>query len=144
MCLRGECDTSLLITTSGIECRRNYTLAVLVANLLPRPRIPPSNVTGGLFDWRGFKNPAFSCCVLAYHVSWLGLYVPLIYLDLSGQEPGYSPDFPSYLISIANCAFLIGRFPPGILADKIWGPEYPHLVHTSRRYRLFRLSIRDF
>lgn len=55
--------------------------------------------------------------VLAYNVSLLGLYVPLIY-PLSGQEAGYSPNFTFYLISVANCASLIGRLSSGIIADK--------------------------
>ncbi|KAI6130848.1 hypothetical protein EDD17DRAFT_1756164 [Pisolithus thermaeus] len=45
------------------------SFVIIVANLLIRPRLPPSNVKGGLFDWRAFKNPAFACCVLAYDVS---------------------------------------------------------------------------
>ena len=48
----------------------------------------------------------------------LGLYVPLIYLDLSGQAAGLSSNFTFYLISIANCASLIGRLSSGILADR--------------------------
>ncbi|KAI6101026.1 MFS general substrate transporter [Pisolithus croceorrhizus] len=94
------------------------TFAIIAANLLLRPRLPPSNVKGGLFDWSAFKNPAYACCVLAYNVSLLGLYVPLIYLDLSGQAAGFSPNFTFYLISIANGASLIGRLSSGILADR--------------------------
>lgn len=94
------------------------TFAIIVANLLLRPRLPPSNVKGGLINWQSFKNPAFTCCVLAYNVTLLGLYVPLIYLDLAGQAAGFSPNFTFYLISIANCASLIGRLSSGILADR--------------------------
>ncbi|KAG6332856.1 hypothetical protein ID866_6232 [Astraeus odoratus] len=94
------------------------TFAVLIANLLLRPRLPPSNVKGGIFNWTAFKNPAFTCCVIAYNVTLLGLYVPLIYLDLSGQDGGLSPNFTFYTISIANCASLIGRLSSGVLADK--------------------------
>ncbi|KAL4063343.1 major facilitator superfamily domain-containing protein [Scleroderma yunnanense] len=94
------------------------TLAVFIANLLLRPRLPPSNIKGGLFNWAAFKNPAFTCCVIAYNVTLLGLYVPLIYLDLSGQAAGLSPNFTFYLIAIANCASLVGRLSSGILADK--------------------------
>lgn len=56
--------------------------------------------------------------VIAYNVALLGLYVPLIYLELSGQAAGLSPNFTFYLISIANCASLIGRLCSGILADR--------------------------
>ncbi|KIM60262.1 hypothetical protein SCLCIDRAFT_1217038 [Scleroderma citrinum Foug A] len=94
------------------------TLSVFAANLLLRPRLPPSNMKGGLFNWAAFKNPAFACCVIAYNVALLGLYVPLIYLDLSGQAAGLSSNFTFYLISIANCASLIGRLSSGILADR--------------------------
>ncbi|KAL4063341.1 MFS general substrate transporter [Scleroderma citrinum] len=91
---------------------------VLIANLLLRPRLPTSNVKGGLFNWAAFKNPAFTCCVIAYNVTLLGLFVPLIYIDLSGQASGLSPNFTFYLIAIANCASLIGRLSSGILADR--------------------------
>jgi len=55
--------------------------------------------------------------VIAYNVALLGLYVPLIYLDLSGQAAGLSPNFTFCLISIANCSSLIGRLSSGILVD---------------------------
>ncbi|KAH7883138.1 MFS general substrate transporter [Phlebopus sp. FC_14] len=92
--------------------------AVLIGNLLLRPRLPPSKVRGGMFNWAAFANPAFTFCVLAYNVTFLGLFVPLIYLDLSGQAGGLSPSFTFYLIAIANCASLIGRISSGMLADK--------------------------
>ncbi|KIM54500.1 hypothetical protein SCLCIDRAFT_370864 [Scleroderma citrinum Foug A] len=94
---------------------------VLLGNLLLRPRLPPSNVKGGLFNWAAFKNPAFTFCVLAYNATLLGLFVPLIYLDLSAQASGLSPNFTFYLIAIANCASLFGRLSSGILADR-YGP----------------------
>jgi len=56
--------------------------------------------------------------VIAYNVALLGLYVPLIYLDLSGQAAGLSPNFTFCLISVANCSSLIGRLSSGILADR--------------------------
>ena len=56
--------------------------------------------------------------VIAYNLVLLGLFSPLIYLDLSGQAAGLSPNFTFYLISIANCSSLIGRLSSGILADR--------------------------
>ena len=56
--------------------------------------------------------------VIAYNVALLGLYVPLIYLELSGQAAGLSPNFTFCLISIANCSSLIGRLSSGVLADR--------------------------
>ncbi|KDR74727.1 hypothetical protein GALMADRAFT_70210 [Galerina marginata CBS 339.88] len=91
---------------------------VLAANLLLRPRLPPSKANGMVFNWSEFANPAFTLCVLAYNVTFLGLFVPLIYLDLSGQYSGLSPRFTFYLIAIANGSSLIGRISSGILADK--------------------------
>lgn len=92
-----------------------------------------------MFNWAAFKNPAFTFCgrgnyfcrsgtlklttnlVLAYNATLLGLFVPLIYLDLSAQASGLSPNFTFYLIAIANCASLFGRLSSGILADR-YGP----------------------
>jgi len=56
--------------------------------------------------------------VIAYNVVLLGLFSPLIFLDLSAQAAGISPNFAFYLISIANFSSLIGRLSSGILADR--------------------------
>ena len=94
-----------------------------------------------MFKSQVFKNPAFSFCgelhrsnllhfsltldasVLAYNVSFLGLYVPLSYLNLSAQvaSVGRPPNFTFYLVSFANCGSLFGRVASGYLADK-FGP----------------------
>ncbi|KAF8551015.1 MFS general substrate transporter [Imleria badia] len=96
--------------------------SIVISNLLLRTRLP-SNAKGGIFKFQMFKNLAFSFCVLAYNVSFLGLYVPLSYLNLSAQvaSVGRPPNYAFYLVSFANCGSLISRVASGYLADK-FGP----------------------
>ncbi|KAH7926538.1 MFS general substrate transporter [Leucogyrophana mollusca] len=96
------------------------SVPVLLGNLLVRPRLPPTNAKGGIFNFAIFLNPAYALCtVIGYDLIYLGMFVPLTYLDVSGQAAGLSPNFTYYLIAIANCASLIGRVSSGFLADKI-------------------------
>ncbi|KAH7905994.1 MFS general substrate transporter, partial [Hygrophoropsis aurantiaca] len=94
------------------------SMPVLLGNLLVRPRLPPSNAKGGIFNFSVFRNPAYLFCIIGYDLVYLGVFVPLTYLDVSGQAAGLSPNFTPYLISIANLASLIGRVSSGVLADR--------------------------
>lgn len=58
----GVGGTVLPIITQKPFWKVIITLAVIVAKLFLCPRLPPSNVKGGLFDWHAIENPAFACC----------------------------------------------------------------------------------
>ncbi|KAF8524605.1 major facilitator superfamily domain-containing protein [Hysterangium stoloniferum] len=94
-------------------------LVPLVAiNLLLRPRFPPRNLKGGLFNFAMFKHPPFVLYIIGMDLVFLGFYVPLIYFDSAAQEAGLSPSITVYLISIANSGSFIGRVTVGLLADR--------------------------
>ena len=48
--------------------------ALVIPNLALERRLPPRNVSGGLFNLAVFKNPAFSTYVVAVITGFLGLY----------------------------------------------------------------------
>ncbi|CDZ97503.1 Monocarboxylate transporter [Phaffia rhodozyma] len=85
-----------------------------------RPRLPPKNMSGGIFNFAAFKRPAFSLYVLGCWLIMVGLYTPLSYLDVMGRSQGLG-NFSTYLISISNASSVIGRLVPGFFADKV-GP----------------------
>jgi len=92
-----------------------------VAVLTLKRRLPPTKVTGGLFNLSAFRSAPYSLYVAASMASFLGLYTVLTYLDVSATSVGISPDFSFYLIPIANAASLIGRLAAGWSSDK-FGP----------------------
>ncbi|KAJ7066477.1 major facilitator superfamily domain-containing protein [Mycena amicta] len=91
------------------------------ANLTLARRLPPKHVSGGLFNPRAFRNPAYAVYCLSGFVAFLGLYTVLTYIDLSAVSAGVSPDFSFYLVSIANGCSLFGRIGGGIASDR-FGP----------------------
>ncbi|KAF8638647.1 hypothetical protein AX17_002050 [Amanita inopinata Kibby_2008] len=91
------------------------------ANLIMKRRLPPRQVTGGLFNWRAFKNPAFTTYCISGVVCFLGLYSLLTFIDISAIRLGVSPDFAFYLVAIANGTSVFGRYSAGALGD-VFGP----------------------
>ncbi|TFY81410.1 hypothetical protein EWM64_g2605 [Hericium alpestre] len=91
------------------------------ANLTLRRRLPPVNVTGGLFNFSVWKNPAFLVYTVSGLVSFLGLYTVLTYIGASGPTQGLTDNYSFYLVVIANAASGFGRLTSGVIADRI-GP----------------------
>ncbi|KAA1469294.1 MFS general substrate transporter [Dentipellis sp. KUC8613] len=92
-----------------------------VSNIALKRRLPPVNVTGGMFNFRVFKNPAFAYYTLSGFIGFLGLYTVLTYIDASGPSQGVSESYAFYLVAIANASSGFGRIMTGVLADRI-GP----------------------
>ncbi|OAX38725.1 MFS general substrate transporter [Rhizopogon vinicolor AM-OR11-026] len=89
------------------------------ANILIERRLPPSNIHGGLFNLKAFRNKAFTFyCISGIMVS-LGLLTELTYMSVSAVEIGVSEDFSFYIISISNAASAVGCLSAGIIGDKI-------------------------
>ncbi|KAG8886899.1 hypothetical protein FRB98_000815 [Tulasnella sp. 332] len=89
-----------------------------LANILVRRRLPPSNVSGGLFNLRAFRSAPYSLYVVASTVAFLGIYTCLTFIDTSAINVGLSADFAFYLVSIANAGSGVGRIASGILSDR--------------------------
>ncbi|KDQ61310.1 hypothetical protein JAAARDRAFT_32317 [Jaapia argillacea MUCL 33604] len=92
-----------------------------IANMCLRRRLPPVNISGGLFNWKAFKSAPFTIYVFTCFVAFLGLYTVLTYIDISAVSVGISPDFAPYLVSIANASSALGRLLGGFLADRVGG-----------------------
>ncbi|KAG2136597.1 MFS general substrate transporter [Suillus bovinus] len=89
------------------------------ANIFLKRRLPPINVSGGLFNLKAFRNRAYSTYCVSGIVILLGLYTELTYISVSAVTIGVSKHFSFYIIAIANAASMFGRVSSGLLADKI-------------------------
>ncbi|KAG8958684.1 hypothetical protein FRC03_008912 [Tulasnella sp. 419] len=94
-------------------------LVLLTINIaLVKRRLPPINVSGGLFNWKAFKVLPYTLYVAASFLSYVGLYTVLTYIDVAGIIYGVSPDYSFYLVSIANASSLVGRVASGPICDR--------------------------
>lgn len=98
------------------------TLVLLIfANLFIKSRLPPQKATKASImpDFRIFRDPVFALTTLGvFFVEW-GLFIPLSYLVSYALEAGISPTFSYQLIAIFNAGSCLGRYLPGLVADKI-------------------------
>ncbi|KAF8584118.1 MFS general substrate transporter [Ramaria rubella] len=92
-----------------------------IANLSLRRRLPPVNVSGGLFNLRIFKYKPYTIYTISGFFTFLGLYTVLTYIDSSAAFYGVSPNLSFYLVAIANASSSMGRVMSGIVSDRI-GP----------------------
>ncbi|THH04419.1 hypothetical protein EW146_g10183 [Bondarzewia mesenterica] len=90
-----------------------------VSNLTLKRRLPPVNVSGGLFNLSVFKSAPFCTYTASSFICFLGLYTVLTYIDVSGPMQGVSVNFSFYLVSIANASSGAGRLGSGYLTDHI-------------------------
>ncbi|KIK66122.1 hypothetical protein GYMLUDRAFT_158610 [Collybiopsis luxurians FD-317 M1] len=83
-------------------------------------RLPPKKVSGGLFNFRAFRDsPPFTVYAGATVCLFLGLFTILTYIDISAVTRGVSPDYSFYLVAIANASSAVGRIVAGVVVDKI-------------------------
>ncbi|KAI9464986.1 MFS general substrate transporter [Lactarius psammicola] len=96
-------------------------LAMGVTNLTIRRRLPPTTLSGGLFNLKQFRSPAYTVYTASGVVIFLGLSTLLIFVDASAPSQGVPEGVSSYLVSIANAGNAVGRLASGLLADH-FGP----------------------
>ncbi|KAI0306291.1 MFS general substrate transporter [Multifurca ochricompacta] len=82
-------------------------------------RLPPVVASGGLFNLKQFRSPAYSVYTAAGFVAFLGLYTVLTFIDESAPSQGVPDNISSYLVAIANAGSAVGRLASGILADRV-------------------------
>ena len=58
----------------GVLYCRAYSLMSINKVQTLRRRLPPITVSGGLFNLKQFKSPAYSVYTASGFVAWLGLY----------------------------------------------------------------------
>jgi MFS family permease len=97
-----------------------FTACLIIANLLVRPRLPPSPEAkkAKLFSLELFGQPAFSF----FTVSLFGIEVVLfgalgILPTYASLGTDYPPETGFYLIAIMNCSSCFGRIIPGFVSD---------------------------
>ncbi|KAF9001719.1 MFS general substrate transporter [Cyathus striatus] len=96
-----------------------FILTVGISNLTLKRRLPPKNVSGGLFNLQAFKFAPYTIYCISGFVNFLGLYTVLAYIDVSALSAGVSQDFSFYFVAIANASSFFGRYCSGLIADKI-------------------------
>jgi len=96
-------------------------LSMGVTNLTMRARLPPTTVSGGLFNTKQFRSPAYTVYTASGFFALLGLYTVFTFVDASAPSQGVPESFSSYLLSIANAGNAVGRLASGLLADR-FGP----------------------
>jgi len=96
-------------------------LAMGITNLTIRRRLPPTVVSGNLFNVKQLRSPAFIVYTAFGIVSFLGLYTVLTFIDASAPSQGVPESLSSYLVAAANAGNAVGRLSSGVLGDK-FGP----------------------
>lgn len=99
----------------------NLPFAIL-ANLFVRSRLParrPVEKSQILPDPKIFRDPTFALVTLAvFFVEW-GLFVPITYLTKFALSIGVDEKFSYQLIAIFNTGSCLGRWLPGLIADRV-------------------------
>lgn len=95
-------------------------LALLgVAILTVRSRLPPRPRA---FELRVFAEPfsdlRFILVTISSFFFFMGLFIPINFIELIGLANGMSSRLANYLLAVLNAASIFGRIVPGILADK--------------------------
>ena len=99
-----------------------FLFQLIVANFLIRSRLPsPSQGTLAATiwpDWRIFRNVTF-CLTTAgtFFIEW-ALFIPVTYVTAYGFHQGLPSSFSYQLIAILNAGSFLGRWLPGIFADR--------------------------
>jgi MCP family monocarboxylic acid transporter-like MFS transporter 10 len=86
-----------------------------VTNSTIRRRLPPSSLSGGLFNVKQFRSPVFTVYTAAGVVVFLGINTHDVVLTSQGVPESFS----SYLVSIANAGNTVGRLVSGILTNHL-------------------------
>ncbi|EME46321.1 hypothetical protein DOTSEDRAFT_42850 [Dothistroma septosporum NZE10] len=93
---------------------------LLACNLLIRSRLPPKDNASILPDFRILRNVDFALVTVGtYFMEW-GLFAPISYVTAYSLSSGaMSSTFAYQIIAIFNAGSALGRWLPGLLADKV-------------------------
>jgi hypothetical protein len=97
-------------------------VALVIANLLIRPRIKPTkSLTGKVIDLSAFKDLRFTLLGIGIFFSDWALFGPITFITGYSLAQGINPNLAYYMVAFLNVGSSLGRVIPGLLADKI-GP----------------------
>jgi MFS family permease len=86
-----------------------------------------------------FTEAPFVTLVIACFLFFMGLFLPINFIETQALAQGMSLNLAQYLIPILNATSIFGRIIPGILADK-WG-RYNLTICTSTLSGIFTLAL---
>lgn len=106
--------------------RRTFAFMILglllIALMTVRSRLPPKTREFKLQVFMDpFKDLRFTMMTIASFIFFLGLFIPINFIEVEAIMNGMSVRLSSYLLAILNAASILGRILPGALADK-FGP----------------------
>ncbi|KAF2132194.1 MFS general substrate transporter [Dothidotthia symphoricarpi CBS 119687] len=92
---------------------------MLLAMITVKSRLPPTprKLTVRMFI-EPFKDIKFVMLTLGAFLFFLGVFIPINYIQVSAIAHGMSLNMSAYLLPILNSASIFGRIIPGALADK--------------------------
>ncbi|KAG1850117.1 hypothetical protein F4604DRAFT_1894599 [Suillus subluteus] len=108
---------ALSLTAIGASCGGTM-FPVVAQNLIPligfkwtflKRRLPPVDVRGGFFNFKIFRNAAYSIFCISGIMAFLGLYTALTYMSVSAVAIGVSKKSSFYILAIANASSTFGR-----------------------------------
>ncbi|KAI4670392.1 uncharacterized protein J4E79_000673 [Alternaria viburni] len=91
-----------------------------IAFLTVKSRLPPQPRT---FEFKVFVEPfgdiRFVLLTIASFLFFMGLFIPINFIEVQAMAAGMSTTLAGYLLAILNAASIFGRIIPGALADKV-------------------------
>jgi MFS family permease len=97
-----------------------FLFCCIAACTLIRSRLPPKPGQSVLPDFRIFRDRPYLLLTVGIFMMEWALFVPIAYLTTFARSSGAMSDAFSYqLVAIFNAGSCIGRWVPGLLADKL-------------------------
>ncbi|KAI4653494.1 hypothetical protein J4E93_001260 [Alternaria ventricosa] len=91
-----------------------------IAFFTVKSRLPPQPRT---LEFKVFVEPfrdiRFVLLTIASFLFFMGLFIPINFIEVQAMAAGMSTSLAGYLLAILNAASIFGRIIPGALADKV-------------------------
>ena len=92
----------------------------VIAFLFIRTRLPPKPGQSVMPDFRIFREPAYLLLTAGIFLMEFALFIPIAYLAaFATSSGGLSSAFSYQLMAIFNAGSCVGRWVPGLIADKL-------------------------
>ncbi|ANB15247.1 Mch5p [Sugiyamaella lignohabitans] len=92
----------------------------VTACVMLKPRLEPRK-SGPLIDYASFKDFPFIFATLAFFFGYMGMYIPIYYIQNYALKINVDQNLAMYFVTILNAGSTLGRILPSYVADKV-GP----------------------
>lgn len=92
----------------------------LIPTTLLKSRLKPRK-SGPFIDFASLKDLPFMLFSFGTFFGFIGLYVPIFYIETFAKSVGFSENLTGYMVSILSAGSVFGRLVPNVVADRI-GP----------------------